>query len=331
MSRVVFFYFHGTDPLIGQWLAAIGQAQGQQSLGTLTVPGISRTTTWLDGSPRNDPFCSLLDPNIFEAYSVAYPALFIPFAPSVNTGITKLIALINALPDGQKYMIGGYSQGAVIAGTVYSRIKSGQLGTKAANNFLGGLCFGSPIRQQDYRGEVGGNWSGCWDIPNSGTGGHGQFATNGTFPRLTNCDPTRWIEFADYGDIFACTSDTQRGRNWTAASNVLNDITNLLTLPASLASVLADVGAAMGPEYGQKVNTYTDATGRVFDFPGNGHTAYPWRPPPGDPDNGLTSYQIAVKWLTGKALQYATAPIVMPTSPTGDSSTTAGWTTQLTA
>lgn len=330
MSRVVFFYFNGTDPLLGIIGSAIGQAFGQQSIGLLTVPGLNgTTTTWLDGSPRNDPFTSLLDPNIFESYHVTYPALAIPFALSANAGITKLTALINRLPNGQKYMIGGYSQGAVIAGTVYSRIKSGALGTKAANDFLGGVCFGSPIRQTNYRGEVGGSWSGAWDVPGSTTGGGGQFSPTGTFPRLTSCDPTNWLELADYNDVFTCTGASTRGQNWTSASNVFNDITNILGLLPQIGSVLADVNAAF--TLGGVALSYTDAAGRAFSIGGNGHAAYPWRPPPGDPDNGLTSYQIAIKWLTQKAVESGAGPILMPSNPTGTSSTTVGWTTTLTA
>ena len=330
MSRVVFFYFNGTAPLFLAVQQALNYASGaDKPLGILTVPGIGFNTAWVDGEIRNDPFTSLLDPNIFEAYHVFYPAIAIPFALSANAGIAKLTALINRLPDGQKYMVGGYSQGAVVAGTVYSRIKSGQLGTKAANNFLGGVCFGSPIRQQDFRGEVGGTWSGSWDIINSGTGGHGQFSPTGTFPRLTGCDPTKWIEFAEYDDIITSTGDSASGLNWTAASDVFNDITNIFNLPAQLGAVLADVGKATG--VADKRMTHTDAAGKVFTIPGNGHTAYPWRPPPGDPDNGLTSYQIAVKWLTKKATESGAGPILMPSNPTGTSSTTVGWTTTLTA
>ena len=329
MSRVVFFYFNGTDPLLGKIGAAIGQGFGQPSLGLLTVPGITNTTTWLNGSPSNDPFTSLLDPNVFEAFHVSYPALAIPFALSATAGITKLIALINRLPAGQKYMLGGYSPGAVIAGTVYSKIKGGEGGTKAANDFLGGVCFGSPIRQTNYRGEVGGTWSGAWDVPGSTTGGGGQFSPTGTFPRLTGCDGTKWIELADYDDIFTCTGNSTRGQNWTTASNIFNDITNALLVLPQLGAIISDVNAAF--TLGSVALPYTDAAGRSFNFGGNGHAAYPWRPPPGNPDGNLTSYQIAIKWLTSKALQYATAPILMQSSPTGGSSTTAGWTTSLTA
>ena len=72
----------------------------------------------------------------------------------------------------------------------------------------------------------------------------------------------------------------------------------------------------------------TDAAGTVFSWlGGNGHTTYPFVPPFGDPDNGLTAYQIALKFLTAKANEYATAPILLPSTPT--STTSAGWSTTL--
>ena len=72
----------------------------------------------------------------------------------------------------------------------------------------------------------------------------------------------------------------------------------------------------------------TDGAGTAFDWlGGNGHTAYPFMPPEGDPDNGLTSYQIALKFLTAKANEYAVAPILLPSEPSSISG--AGWSTAL--
>lgn len=328
MSKVVFFYFNGTDPLIATLLSALGQAIGTgQPLGLLNVPGITTNATWLNGNARNDPFASMLDPNIFRAYHVQYPALAIPIAVSINVGITKLVAAINSLPQGQKFMMGGYSQGAVIAGTVYRMINGGSLSSRA-NDFLGGCCFGSPIRQQDFRGEVGGTWSGSWDVPGSISGGRGQFSPTGTFPRLTGCDPTKWIEFADENDIFTCTGATQKSLNWTTASNIFNDVSNVFSVIPQLGSILQDVGDVI--TLGNAPNTYTDASGRVFQFSGSGHTAYPWRPPPGNPDNGLTSYQIAIKWLTSKANASTVGTNLLPPTPATSGAAT-GWSTSLTA
>lgn len=323
--KVAFFYFHGTDPFLGQIGSAIGRSFSQPALGLLNVPGITNGATWLDGVPRNDCFTALLDPNIFQSTRIQYPALGFPMSASINIGIAALMTAINLLPSGQKFMIGGYSQGAVVAGSVYRKIKNGELGARG-NDFLGGVCFGSPIRQQDYRGEVGGTWSGTWDQLGS-TGGHGSFPTTGPFPRLTNCDSTKWIEFADYGDIFTCTGNSQRGQNWTTGCGAFVNLLNIPAIIAAVTTAWSDIQEAF--TVGAQALNYTDAAGRAFSFGGNGHAAYPWRPPPGNPDGALTSYQIAVKWLTGKAYQYAVGPISMfPSNPF--SPTSAGWSTSLT-
>lgn len=323
-SKVTFLYLHGTDPLIGQVAEMIGQRLGVTPFPPLlTVPGINGTTaTWNGSGPRNDPFCNLLDPNIFTAIKVGYPALIFPTALSVNAGITNVINAINALPKGSKFMLGGYSQGAVCQSSVYNEIRSGSLVSRSSD-FLGGVMFGNPRRQVNYRGPVGGTWSGAWDIPGSTTGGHGSFPTTGPFPRLSGCDE-RWVEFTAEDDIFSSTGDSVRGQNWVNGNNALLTM-DLIGIISAILPWRPDIEAAFA--LGNAVNTFVDATGKVFDVGGNGHTDYPWVPPFGNPDNGLTHYQIAVKWLTQKANEYATSPILLP--PTPSTTSNAGWTTNL--
>lgn len=327
MSRVAFFYLNGTDPLIARLASFVGQFISQPQLGVLKVPGYNGiTTTWINGAPSNDPFCNLLDPQVFQATKLLYPALGIPMSVSLNIGITSMVTAINNLPRGQKFMIGGYSQGAVAAGMVQNMLRPGGQLSSRSSDWLGGICFGSPVRQQDYRGEVGGTWSGTWDNPGS-SGGHGSFPTTGPFPRLNNCDPTKWIEFVDEGDIFAANGDSPTGLAWT---NGCAAFVNLLNIPAVLNAIGSSwngIQAAFAK--GAEALTYTDAAGRVFSIGGSGHAAYPWRPPPGNPDNGLTSFQIAVKWLLSKAAASAVSPILLPSLP-GFSPTNAGWSTVLT-
>ena len=334
-NKVAFFYLHGTDPLIAQVAAIVGGVFNQARTGLLTVPGLNGlTATWLDGAPRNDAFPNLLDPNIFEAKMIGYPAMNLPMGLSINIGINNMVAAITALPKGQKFAIGGYSQGAACAASVMLRLRStGDLYASRGADFLGGVCFGSPRRQTDYRGEVGGTWSGSWDVDDSTTGGRGIFSPTGPFPRLTNCEPDKWIEFTDYDDIMSSHGISQVALNATQASNAFLNITNLQDVftaignPFDPANTLLDDWNTTSAIASAGVNTFTDFVGKTFQVGGAGHTAYPWRPPPGDPDNGLTSYQIAVKWLTGKANAYAVGSDVLPAVPT--STSTAGWTTTL--
>lgn len=326
MSRVVFFYFGGTNPLVLRLAALIAFDILQLPRSGNFVAGLNGRTV---NSLQGDPFPALIDPNLFEVYNVEYPALGFPMKLSILAGINKLVALINRLPAGQKFMIGGTSQGAAVAGSVMRMIlQTGEQSHKAAD-FLGGVCFGSPIRQTNYRGEVGGSWSGCWDEPTFNTGGHGCFPASGPIPRLSNCDPTRWIEFAEIDDVITSTGDSPKGQAWVSA---LNGFLNLTDIGAVLNAIGPSFWAVQSAieTFGKSLD-YVDATGVRFSSVGNGHLAYSNRPPPGDPDNGLTSVQIALKWLNSKALQYATSPILMQSSPSGTSSTTAGWTTSLTA
>lgn len=325
-NKVAFLYLHGTDPLLGQVAAIVGSVFQQARTGLLTVPGLNGiTATWQDGAPRNDCFPNLLDPNIFEAKKVGYPALGVPMGVSLGIGVTNLVNAVNALPKGQKFMIGGYSQGAAAASSVELMLRSGgSLYSSRGADYLGGVVFGNPRRQLNFRGEVGGTWSGAWDNAGSTTGGHGSFPTTGSYPRLSACDGTRWIELTETNDIFSSTGDTPKGINWTEGNAAFLD---LLNIPAILAALdgFADVQEAF--TVGGLATTFTDFVGKTFSIGGNGHAAYPWRPPPGDPDGGLTSYQIATKWLTGKANAYAVGSDVLPATPT--STSTAGWTTTL--
>lgn len=323
-NKVAFFYLHGTDPLVLQFIQWLGQFQNAARIGLLTVPGINGiTATWQDGSPRNDAFPNLLDPNIFEAKKIGYPALAVPMSVSIEIGITNLVKAINALPRGQKFMIGGYSQGAVVASSVELMLRSGgSLFSSRGADYLGGVCFGNPRRQLNYRGEVGGTWSGAFDVPGSTTGGHGSFPTTGPYARLTGCNATKWIELTEENDIFSSVGDSTKGLNWTSGNSAF------LTLPlVDALNALANIGDILDTalNIGGLALSYVDGIGRAFTFPGNGHAAYPWRPPPGE--TGMTSYQVAASWLTGKANAYAVGSDVLPATPT--STSTSGWTTTL--
>lgn len=331
MSKVAFFYLHGTDPIIPKLLAALGQLVGQtvQPLGLLTVPGLNGlTTTWVDGSPRNDPFVNLLDPEIFEPrVKINYPAVAFPINLSIDIGVQNVVKAIDALPKGQKFMLGGYSQGAAAMSTLYNRLRpGGNLNSLYGAQFLGATMFGNPRRQQDYRGEVGGTWSGSWDVPGSTTGGRGSFPSTGPYARLSNCEDDKWIEFTAPGDIFSSNGTTQKASRWETGNATLLD-TSLANLIATIPNLGDVIDVMFNANLGSKVNEFTDAVGRVFPISGWGHTSYPWEPPAGDPDNGLTSFQIAVKWLTSKAVELATAPILLPSTPT--TTANAGWSTTL--
>lgn len=334
MTKVAFFHCCGTADMVdwfGQGISLPTISTGAK-INTATVAGLNGKTAIWGGSPREDPFPSLLDPEIFDARKIPYAAAMFPMSTSVIEGATNLINAINALPAGQPWALGGYSQGAVVCS--HALLQGVQAGTTGAlesrrSSFLGGVMFGNPRRQVNFRGEVGGTWSGAFD-DNGTAGGHGSFPATGTFRRLTNCDATKWIEFAAPNDIFTSCGDTNWGANWQAACDVFTGAASgqFLNYLPNVLNILGDVGRTF--DLGNFAKTMTDAAGVVFSWlGGNGHTAYPFEPPVGNPDGTLTSYQIALKWLTAQAQQYVTAPILLPTTPT--TTTTAGWSTTLVA
>ena len=334
MTKVAFFHCCGTADMVdwfGQGVSLPTISTGAK-VNTTTVAGLNGKTAIWGGSPRQDPFPSLLDPDIFDAKKIPYAAAMFPMAASITEGTTNLIKAITDLPAGQPWMMGGYSQGAAVCS--HALLQGLQVGTTGAlesrrSSFLGATMFGNPRRQTNYRGSVGGTWSGAFDVTGSTTGGHGSFPTTGTYRRLTSCDATKWQEFAAPDDIFTSCGDSSWGANWVAACDVFTGTASgqFLNYLPSLTGILNDVGRTFN--LGNAAKTMTDAAGVVFSWlGGNGHTAYPFVPPVGNPDGTLTSYQIALKWLTAQAQQYVTAPILLPTTPTTVS--TAGWSTTLT-
>lgn len=337
MSKVAFFYCNGTAGIgpfgLLDWIAGLVASINPAPRKLYTVAGMDgRTATWVDATPANDPFPNLLDPNIFDAKKIGYPAAGLAMGLSVDIGIGMVASAINGLAPGQKFMLGGYSQGACVMSSVMRMLKPGGALASKAPQFLGATMFGNPRRAVDYRGEVGGTYSGAWDTaahPNT-TGGHGAWPTTGNYSRLTpaECDPTKWIEFTEVSDVFSGVGDGVVGQRWTSLNDTFVDIARSQLVPALIAGLplwaldtLGQVGNAA------PVMQFTDGAGQQFSCGGGGHVAYPWRPPPGNPDNGLTSYQIAIKWLTAKAVASATAPIVLPSTP--DSTALAGWTSAL--
>lgn len=324
-----FFYAHGTAYLIN--VLEIGLTiplpmfttnpggVGADEFTTATVSGLNGQTVQWDGSPADDPFPGLLDPNKWEVTKVRYPASGLAMSQSIDYGIDQVIAEVNKMPRDQPWAVGGYSQGGAVAAGVYNEVRYGSLSSRASS-FLGGVCFGSPRRQQDWRGPVGGTWSGAWDVEDSTVGGRGSFPDAGPWARLSNCGD-EWVEFTAPGDIFSSTGSSTFGQLWVDANNAFLTIGSggLVQFFSSLAGGIADAVQAALAQAGQ-VNSFIDAAGKLFQIAGSGHTAYAFEPPVGL--TGATSFQLALEHLEGLADQWAVAPIALPPS-------SAGWSTRL--
>ena len=407
MSKATFFYCTGTAYAVTMFDNALHAASvstgksfwgdpsvnpDRQPVGSQYVVGLNGKTYPWDGEVFNDPFPFMLNPDVWNPVRVSYNDSSFTFlsggtliggmGASINDGVSKVIAQINALPPGTPFAIGGYSQGAAVMSEIYNQIRTGSL-TSRASSFLGGVMFGNPRRQLNHRGEIGGTWSGAWDVAGSTTGGHGSFPATGPWARLSGCDPTKWIEFANPNDIISSTGDSPTGINWTRGNDALlgllysqfaGDILFQGILQTLVPAYKSDIVTAIqtAGAVGGAINYVIDVVGTILAQPGAGHVLYPNFPPPdsngvipttqtsvsttytvgGSSTNvaaaksrvgrrppsattdyvttktylkasGETCYQLALRWLEGKAAAYATAPIVMP------STGSVGWSTTL--
>lgn len=364
MAKPVFYYANGTAYLInivelgfninnGGIISAFGgdlllnkPSPSSRKLAVLESPD-GRAVTW-DGAPENDPFPLLLNKDLWRTEKIPYPAAAAGIGASIDIGIEETIKRIQDLAPGTPFALGGYSQGAAVMSGVYNQIKSssGSLYSRR-NDFLGGTMFGNPRRQNNYRGSIGGTWSGAWDVSGSTTGGHGSFPTTGTHARLTGCESSKWIEFTAPNDIFSSSGDSSVGSLWTQANQfflgqappdiagklILSGLASLLGLTTSMWSAVTQ---ALGRGGGR--NFFIDATNSPFTITGSGHTTYPFWPPPNSngsfsttrqtfdgvnyyKPNGQTCYQLAVNFLDGLAKAKDTASLAVPDSAPGWSTT----------
>lgn len=322
---------------------------------SIIVPGLNgQTMRFAMDNNSEDPFTALLDTNIWDCRNVYYPASMlggngqIGMGASITQGFERMRNAILALRPGSPFALAGSSQGAAVCSSVYlAGLQPGTTGPLEPyrSGFLGYVGFGNPRRQRDYVAPYG-VWSGSWDQPGSTTGGGGAFPAFGTWRRLTNCEPTKWCEFANPRDIYSSNSATGTGQYWTQAIDVFLDLTksgivNYLLNWTAIETISAFV-AAFG-ELGTEINM-VDALGRTVGMPGSGHASYTLLPPANADgtynateivDGGKTylkantdtCLQLALKFLNGKAAEYAVSPSVLPANPTTPSTT--GWSTTL--
>jgi hypothetical protein len=375
------------------------------------IAGLNGQVFSSEGEVFNDPFPFMLDQRVWESRRVSYPAsgfTFLTATPpaivggmgaSIDDGIAKVIAQISGLTPGTPFALGGYSQGAAVMSGVYNQIKNTGGSLKGREpDFLGGVMFGNPRRQVNYRGPIGGTWSGSWNEADSNINGGGSFPGGShKYARLEGCDATKWVEFTVPGDIFSSTSTQNSiGDLWSQANAAILDLTpasvgiliniglKLITGGALTAPIVAAIEAAMTGPAGV-TNYLLDAIGVGFNASGGGHVLYPHLPPPNNtratpsatlldglipietvavtttytptgsttnrstvragrgkvppsfstptyqvtknaikaPAGMKTCYQLALEWLEAKALEKATAPILLP------STGTVGWSSTL--
>lgn len=370
MAKVNFYYANGTAYAFNDLATGFSYSllNGQFTLGDQILnPNTSQLTATLVGQngktymgplgPENDPFPAMLDSDVWNATKITYPAQFIGIGPSIDIGVDNTVKLIQATPPGQPFAIGGYSQGAAVMSNVLKELQtpSGRLYNRRGD-CIGGVMFGNPMRKLNYRGPVGGTWSGTADSTTATSGGHGSFPATGKYARLnteTVGFENKWVEFAAPGDVITCVGDNADGTNWCSANGLLLNLTDPLGAGTLLTALAAGLAGFPVPEYGAmqkffglagEVLNLFDVTGKIGNMAGSGHITYPiWPPPNNDgsytgllasktvngvtykaPATGVkTCYQLALDWLDTKAAEWATAPLVLSSSYMGWSATLA--------
>jgi hypothetical protein len=310
MALPTLYYANGTNYLLS-W--------AEVSYGIIAPPGETRNVkgvngefyAW-DGNTDNDPFPRLLDPNLWSYRRVEYPATILNMAGSIKAGADWTIARIKETPG--PFALGGYSQGAAVAGAVYDACRQGELADRRSD-LRGVVTFGSPVREAGHTYEGSSGYSGAFDIFGSTRGSHGVFPN-----RLKNTEPFVY-DFVMPDEVITGVSDSPMGKLWTAAAGFLLS-NNLALAAASFIPVASMVNAAAGA-----ISVTDPLTGATFNPGGGGHVRYPFFPPPNSdgiiPASGDTCYQIGARFLNSVGAQIKEQ--MNPTVPTPTTKPTYQW------
>lgn len=356
--RPKFFYCHGTHYIIRGLQDAAAALFGpiNDLMGRLTnpdgiaEPGVMGAVRGLNGitwpwnnSPPTDPFPDLIDEERWDVEFVQYPANLFQMGFSIDIGIENVKQRIDLMPAGTPWAVGGYSQGAAVVSGVLVEAQSGSL-TARYPDFLGGVTFGNPRRKINWRGPVGGTWSGSWDSPGSTTGGGGAFPTTGPWGHLSN-PPDTWVDFTAPGEVISSVGTTSIGNGWRQGAGLFLNVTSVadwLAAVPQVGNIIDGIRAAI-LDVASVENLVIDGLNQPWRIGGAGHTHYAFLPPP-DANGvvpstpvtvtvqkpilgtnatvpvdetflapvGQTAYQVALEYLNTLAGEWATVPIVVP-------------------
>lgn len=300
-SRPSFYYATGTAYMLDLFGSGYGQIGGGL---TIIVPGINGDSVTWDGAPTNDPFPWMLNQKLWDPIKVKFADAALPMTASLAEGVKATLDLIRSRPG--KFALGGYSQGAAVMSYVLNELRSGTMQSRY-QDLLGMVTFGNPCREVNHLWP-GGTWSGSLDVPGSSTGGHGVFPAS---DRLVNSPDLLW-DFANRDEIITSVGDSPAGMDIQLVAGVvighgtMRDVMGWLATQFA-AGLIEDI---------QSVIESLDGLKAAIGNGGGGHVLYPTEPPPGDPQHGLTSYQIALnhmedigqRWQQGSGQTWSPAP-----------------------
>lgn len=169
-------------------------AATQYSLGIAEPPPPQKTVlfsvngTGAAWNSANYPYdlCRWQDQSRVIHQPIGYPAAAFPMGPSAGAGEEELVNQMRRHLDGndQKFVLVGYSQGAMVTSRVLKRMLNGDL-KQYLDRCIAGVTFGNPLRE------------------------HGRFVGvhspggQGLDPEPIQGTPTWWYDYAAPGDIYA--------------------------------------------------------------------------------------------------------------------------------
>lgn len=285
LPKPTLFHATGTAYLLDVFGQPVGQIGGGETVITEGLDG--QTFVW-DGAIANDPFWKMVDKDLWIQRSIKWADALFPGLQSISEGVAAVAKAINSTPGA--FALAGYSQGAAVMSIIYRELQNGYLKHRK-KDLIAAVMFGNPCRQTG-RLFPGANPVGSWDAPNN-------YATHGTFAQDMRLSTTEdlWWEFANENEPVSTVGDTDIGIDWvTLVSLVVGNMgsrdlgafidTHMLDLPWDT------VGDVIG------------AISSILNMGDIGHGKYWTDPPPGDPRNGMTSYQIALQYLRDVGEQY---------------------------
>ncbi|QSM01088.1 lysin B [Mycobacterium phage Nanosmite] len=173
---------------------------------------------WDAGYPA-DVARAVLD--LYRWQGVNYPAAPFPMGDSVNAGIAELIKLLKQRLDrypAAKFVLIGYSQGAIVTSMVWKRYIKG---TPLEDRIIGSITYGNPCREL---GVANGNVAQGIPVPEG----------RGIADDLLESTPSWWYDFAHganspFGrDIYTDTPDDDAGEMMTAIYRLVQSLKNIL-------------------------------------------------------------------------------------------------------
>ena len=288
--KPTFYYAIGTSRVFDVFGKGVLSIPGGDPV---PIPGLDGQVLLWNGDPATDPFPRMIDQRYWNVRNIEYAAAIFPGMQSINEGAKRVCDMIDDTPGD--FGLGGYSQGGAVMSLVYKEIQNGRLKHRR-KNLIAATVFGNPCRQAGHLWP-GATPIGSFDDPDN-------MMSHGVFPadmRL-NASEELWWDFANESEPSSTVGDSELGTNFT---NLTGLVTRGFDGKDLMKFIKDNISKLPWDVVGETIEALEAVGAAVADHgPGKGHGGYATLVPPGDPRNGMTSYQIALEHLRDVGRQY---------------------------